>query len=176
MLKRLIQNEVQKILGDDHRTWARLSTQSWVQDDVIIPGQTDYALNVGVLSDVSGSMDSHALAVTKMEVAGLLKAVGATVHAVTCDTRVMSRMQVNNISDFKLQRGGGTNLVYGFTDLAAMKNPKLDIILCYTDGETPWPLKMQLKGIPVIVALVGGSTMPESSVPSWMKCIRVPEV
>ena len=67
---------------------------------------------------------------------------------------------------------GGTDLRVGFDAISELR-PRPDILVVFTDGETPWPERSPT-GIKTIVALCGRWKTSPDRVPAWAKTIDIP--
>jgi predicted metal-dependent peptidase len=111
--------------------------------------------NIACGIDTSGSMGPQEIAEAVFEVAGILKAVGAEVDFVACDSEVSGLGKLTKIDQVKklIVGGGGTNFVPVFEAFEKMKNRPEVAIFC-TDGGGPAPDKAPI-GMKVIWLLVG---------------------
>jgi predicted metal-dependent peptidase len=110
--------------------------------------------------DTSGSISDEELSMFLAEIKGILKAVVSEVTVLSCDSVVHEKAKINRITQLKdkLVGGGGTNMAVGIQE--ALKEG--DIVVVFTDGETPWPEEPVKK--PVIAVLT-----QDNEVPGWIK-------
>ncbi len=139
--------------------------------DLLMPGMVGLRANAGVVIDSSGSMGERRLAQALAETGSILRNLegdGGGVFVYSCDAAVHTAKEVFHQQQVSLIGGGGTDMGAGIR-AAASRNPRPDVIIVITDGDTPWPRKGP-KGIRVIVVLVGNGSSPK-----WAyKTIRVP--
>jgi predicted metal-dependent peptidase len=112
--------------------------------------------SVVVAVDTSGSM--HALGPAVLgELDGVLRAVGAEVTVVACDSRVHTTRRVRRIADAArgLVGGGGTDF-HPIVDAARALKPPPALLVIVSDSWGPAP--QDDPGIPAVWCLVGGAT------------------
>lgn len=102
----------------------------------ILPGFHAPIPNVAVIVDTSGSMGSAELVAAVSETAGVIKAVGAEVRFLACDSKVHELRKVRTWKDAvaALKGGGGTDMRPAFAALGTGKD-KPDIVIVCTDGQ-----------------------------------------
>lgn len=123
---------------------------------------------VDLVIDTSGSMGSADLAAALSETRAVLRRTTATVRVLCCDAKATTARQVRSISEVELTGGGGTDLRVGI-DAALAARPAANVIVCMTDGGTPWPAKSL--PVPLVVALIGAHA--SDTAPAWAKTVRV---
>jgi hypothetical protein len=87
------------------------------------------------------------------------------VKVITGDVGAMTCAQVFDASKIDLQGGGGTDM--GAIIQQADEDQDLGLIVCVTDGDTPWPSQPTKAGL--VVCLTDDRW--RSSVPSWADCV-----
>lgn len=136
--------------GADEATWRRLNRRLLVRGFGAPSRSPMGADTVGVIADVSGSIDGPMLALFGSHLASILDTAKPRRMVVYwTDTRVRRRDVVNSTTALKLllskpvPGGGGTDMPEG---VAAAVADKCDSIVCLTDGYTPWgsPVKTQM--------------------------------
>jgi predicted metal-dependent peptidase len=102
----------------------------------VIPAYRAPVPRVAVIVDTSGSMGSAELAEAVSETNGVLKATGANVTFVACDTRTNEPRKVRSVNDVKnrLEGGGGTDMTPAF-EVLSRERERPDVIICVTDGQ-----------------------------------------
>ncbi len=142
---------------------------------VILPSMIAPAPPSGaIVLDTSGSMGDTDLAQGVAEVAGILKNVSrgrSRLSVIACDAAAASAQAVRKATDIALVGGGGTDMRIGM-DAAAALRPRMDFIVVFTDGDTPWPQDppAQNPGARYIAVLCSGD---RPGVPQWMHTIVV---
>jgi len=129
--------------GNTQYTYTRRSRRQSAVPNVLLPGTRRPVPNVALVIDTSGSVDDHLLGRALGEVDGALRGLGVTGSSVTvlaCDTAVQSVTRVRNARDTTLAGGGGTDMAAGITAAAALR-PRADVIVVFTDGTHPGPIR-----------------------------------
>lgn len=154
--------------GRGDYTYTKLSRRSSSLPGVVLPGQHRPVPRVSIIIDTSRSVDDNLLARALGEVDGALVALGVsdaqlTVYSV--DAAVHTAQKVRRAKDVKLVGAGGTDMRLGFRGVEA-ERPRPDVVICFTDGDTPWPSHPP-PGAAVIAAILGrrGFVLPPS--PKW---------
>lgn len=161
-----------EVMGKMDRTFKRPSRVSTALGGrIVLPGSKSYIPNVGLVFDTSGSMGETDLAKSVSEGKGVLAALGGGGHAVTTisvDCSVGSKKRVSNIRNVELSGGGGTDMRIGLREAETIK-PRVDVVIVFTDGYTPWPAGPT----PFKTIVVLTQTGAEKEVPHWAKYIVV---
>jgi len=108
---------------------------------VIKPSMVSYLPQVGLIFDTSGSMGDKDIQKSLSECKGVLDAMtgsGIGVHYFSVDAAVAAAGKANSMKQVKLGGGGGTDMRVGM-EAAAILRPRLDVVVVFTDGDTPWP-------------------------------------
>lgn len=143
-LRYVAANAVQKRPGAEHldrRTINRRMVGLGVGPGrPIIAGRKDLVPRVLVAIDTSGSMGPDDLRRALRELGGILKALGAEVEVVPCDSIVHGARKVRRLEDAAefLKGGGGTDFRPVF-EYAERARPRPDLIVFATDGCGPAP-------------------------------------
>jgi predicted metal-dependent peptidase len=126
---------------------------------------------VAIAIDTSGSMGERELTTALREANGALKAVGAEVDFVSCDTKVHGLGKIKRIEDAAAlcKGGGGTDFRPVFEALEK-RRPKPEVVIFATDGYGPAP-ERQPNGMKTIWLLIGGTNPPAP----WGEAIVVEE-
>ena len=149
-------------------TYTRPSRRASSLPGVVLPGQNKPVPRVSIIIDTSYSVDDTLLARALGEVDGALMALGVsgaqmTIYSV--DAAVHTVEKVRRARDAKLVGAGGTDMRLGFQGVET-ERPRPDVVICFTDGDTPWPSSPP-PGAAVIAAILGrrGFQLPPS--PTW---------
>lgn len=135
---------------------------------IITPAMRAPRVTAAEVIDTSASMADDDLAVCLSETNGVIKAVGGSVRVIACDAAADTARVVRHARDVKLIGGGGTDMRVGIAAAEALR-PAPDVIVCVTDGGTPWPEK------PTRARLIVVLTRPNFAdrVPSWARVLVV---
>ena len=154
--------------GRGDYTYTRPSRRASSVRGIVLPGMRRPVPRVSMIVDTSYSIDDGLLARALGEVDGALRALGIAGGDVTvysCDAAVHTVQRVRRARDAHLGGGGGTDLRVGIA-AAGTQRPRPDVIVVFTDGETPWPPQPP-PGCSVIVALLGRSRTDFPPTPPW---------
>jgi predicted metal-dependent peptidase len=148
---------------------------------VLPPSRLKLRQRVSAILDTSGSMSDEMLGQSAAEVDGICKALGREV-AVTVyhtDAAAYEAQKVTSAEKLVPVGGGGTDMGEGFRAIAeaALLDPgeAPDVVVCITDGYTPWPPKKPVEALCVFVILTDDGTVPGWARPPDCKVIRVNE-
>lgn len=123
---------------------------------------------VVIIADTSGSMTEEDLGYSLGIISRIMRGLPHNgVSVVTGDTRAEACGKYFRADQVRLVGGGGTDMGAIIEDVAENQSP--DVIVCCTDGYTPWPAK-QVE-CPVIVCCTQEDPMDQ--IPSWMKSLYV---
>ncbi|GGV81749.1 hypothetical protein GCM10015535_21930 [Streptomyces gelaticus] len=104
------------------------------------PGAPDLD-KIAVVIDTSASVSDTELGSALLEVAAISRAVGGRRDLVTvlpCDAAARVARPLCRAEGIPLVGGGGTNLRSGFARALRLQ-PRPDVVVVLTDGQTPWP-------------------------------------
>ncbi|MDO5503093.1 MAG: VWA-like domain-containing protein [Actinomycetia bacterium] len=154
--------------GRGEYTYQRPSRRASSLPGIVLPGQHRPVPRISIIVDTSASVDDALLTRALTEVDGAIRALGlpgshVSVYAV--DAAVHITRRVRRAQDVQLVGAGGTDLRIGLRAVE-QERPRPDIVIVFTDGETPWP-STPPPGAAVIIAVLGrrGWTLPR--VPHW---------
>ena len=166
----IIRNAIENIRGIGDFSYSIFRRRSPPGAGILLPASVTKKLKVAVVIDTSGSMGDSEISEALTEVKGILKTLPVSdgVYAIACDAAVHSAKKVFDAKQVEVKGGGGTNMGVGL-EYATKKKPKPDVIICITDGYTPYP--QEYIGIPTIVCITSNGT--ENGVPSWMRKIKI---
>jgi predicted metal-dependent peptidase len=143
--------------------------------DLILPALVTYKPEVVVFLDTSGSMSDAELLEGVGEVSGVVRHLAQRITVKTLDTEVHDTYKISNARELvgkKLSGRGGTDMRVALDDAQRM-TPRPNIVVIFTDGETPWP-DAAPRGAVVVVCLTRGThDSTRQSVPSWAKVVQV---
>ncbi|GAB4004822.1 vWA domain-containing protein [Nocardioides ultimimeridianus] len=157
--------------GRGDRTYRRPSRRR--VEGVVLPGMQRPVPRVAMVIDTSASVDDRLLERALGEVDGALRGLGIAGGDVTvysCDAAVHVVQSVRRARDATLAGGGGTDMRVGLAAAAAQR-PRPDVVVVFTDGETPWPPQPPA-GISVIVALLGRRRADLPPTPRWAQRVE----
>lgn len=122
--------------GAEEKSTRRADRREWVDDPSMIRrGWVDPEVNVAVVLDVSGSMDSGMLTALSELEAALRACDGARVTIVTADDGVCAVQTVESVRGMgRIQHGGGTMLAPAVGWLSTSLDPKPSMVIIITDG------------------------------------------
>ncbi|MET7366401.1 VWA-like domain-containing protein [Streptomyces sp. NPDC005566] len=126
--------------GEDY-TYGRPSRRSAGMPGVVLPSLRRKPPRVSVVIDTSGSVSDAELGSALLEVAAISRAVGGRrdlVSVLPCDASARVVHPLCRAEGIPLVGGGGTDLRTGFAK-ALRTQPRPDVIVVLTDGQTPWP-------------------------------------
>ncbi|MFD9540124.1 VWA-like domain-containing protein [Streptomyces sp. NPDC060022] len=126
--------------GEDY-TYGRPSRRSAGMPGVVLPSLRRKPPRVSVVIDTSGSVSDTELGSALLEVAAISRAVGGRrdlVSVLPCDASARVVHPLCRAEGIPLVGGGGTDLRTGFAK-ALRTQPRPDVIVVLTDGQTPWP-------------------------------------
>lgn len=154
--------------GRGEYTYTRPSRRASAVRGVVLPGQRRIVPRVSFVVDTSASVDDGLLAKALGEVDGVIAALGVpgaqvTVHSV--DAAAHTVRNVTRIRDVALIGAGGTDLRVGLRAVEA-ERPRPDLVVVFTDGDTPWP-QAPPAGSAVVIALLGRRRELLPPTPSW---------
>lgn len=168
LLSRLVRHAIGTAAGRGDYTYSRPSRRASSVPQVVLPGTQRHVPRVAMIIDTSASVDDHLLERALGEVDGALRALGIAGGHVTvysCDAAVHVVQKVRRARDTQLAGGGGTDMRVGLR-AAGEQRPRADVIVVFTDGETPWPAEPP-PGAAVIVALLGRFRTQLPPTPRW---------
>ncbi len=169
LLHTAVQRRVQAARGRVDYTYAQPSRRQL--PGVILPGMAAPVVSVALVVDTSGSMTGADARRALSEAEGIIRAAGAPVRVIWCDTRAHDggAHQTVRRAAREARGGGGTDMAAGIR--AALEgHPRPACVVVLTDGWTPWPDRAPV--VPVIAGIVGDSRAPEP--PAWVRTVRIP--
>ncbi|UBV13920.1 DUF2201 family putative metallopeptidase [Mycolicibacterium fortuitum] len=169
MLAAAIRRAVTTTAGRGDFTYQRPSRRSTSVPQVVQPGQHRPVPQVAIVLDTSGSVDDRLLGRALGELDQLLLSLniaesGAMVYSV--DAAVHTAQRVRRAQDVVVVGAGGTDLRIGL-EAAVRAQPRPEIIVVFTDGDTPWPAQPPHNVSVIIVVLARGSRSHLPATPDW---------
>jgi predicted metal-dependent peptidase len=154
-------------------TYSRPSRRSSAVASVVLPSLHRPIPEVALVLDTSGSMGDADVAAALAEINGVCKVVGAPVRAVTCDMVVHTDAAVQRAEQVKVKGRGGTDMRVGFRRILAERRKKpCNVIICLTDGDTPWPSRAEVPADVKVIVVMIGKFSRNAHAPSWMTTVR----
>lgn len=155
------QGVMASVCGEARWTHRRMSRRPGGDARIILPGYVDTVPRVGVIQDTSGSMSDRQLAICKGETIQLLSTISRGgrapyVKVRSCDGQAYEAQALWPGADFSYVGGGGTDLTHAFAAFAddlKLARSGYDLIVCMTDGLSPFP--KEPFPVPVITIHVG---------------------
>ena len=168
LLSGAVRRAVGWVAGRGDYTYTRPSRRAGSVPRVVLPGQHRPVPRVAVIVDTSGSVDDTLLARALGEVDAVLLALGVPGSELTLysvDAAVHTVQRLRSARDAHLAGAGGTDLRHGFAAVDRQR-PRPDVVITFTDGDTPWP-DSPPPGSPVVAAVLGrhGRRLPPT--PEW---------
>lgn len=108
---------------------------------VILPSLRRTPPRVSVIIDTSGSVSDAELGSALLEVTAISRAASGRrdlLTMLTCDAAARIAHPLCAAEGIPLVGGGGTDLRIGFAT-ALRAQPRPDVVVVLTDGQTPWP-------------------------------------
>ncbi|GHC71951.1 vWA domain-containing protein [Streptomyces flavofungini] len=127
-------------VGEDY-SYGRPARRSAGVPGVVLPSLRRRPPRVAVIVDTSGSVSDAELGSALLEVAAIARAVGGRrdlVSVLPCDASARIVHPLCTGEGIPLIGGGGTDLRTGFAR-ALRAQPRPDVVVALTDGQTPWP-------------------------------------
>lgn len=127
-------------VGEDY-SYGRPARRSAGVPGVVLPSLRRRPPRVAVIVDTSGSVSDAELGSALLEVAAIARAVGGRrdlVSVLPCDASARVVHPLCTGEGIPLVGGGGTDLRTGFAR-ALRTQPRPDVVVALTDGQTPWP-------------------------------------
>jgi predicted metal-dependent peptidase len=166
VLRAAVRRAVEDQAGQVHHSWRRPNRRA--PAGLLLPTLRAPKIAVDLIIDTSGSMGDDDLAAALAETRAVLRRTTARVRVLCCDAAATEPRVAQSINDVRLTGGGGTDLRVGI-DAALAARPAADVLVCMTDGGTPW--HEHRLPVPLIVALIGQHAA--DTAPAWAKTVRV---
>ena len=148
----------------EERTYSRPHHRGAQMKPVVLPGQVQLKPTIAVVVDSSGSVTDEELGLFLATAEQALHETGGQAWVLVGDTE-SAPVRVRTLKGVKPQGGGGTDMG-ALIALADSLKPHPEVIICITDGDTPWGAKPQAQSIVVI-------NNDAAKGPSYGKVIRI---
>lgn len=125
----------QKLCDLMTRSYKRASRRHHCDQSIILPGWIGFKPIVGILIDTSGSIDEGELAVFVSEALSICRNY-EDVYIAGADVKLHKVVRTPSKVHEVLIGGGGTNLGKAIDEF--LSQAKIDILVVFTDGFTPW--------------------------------------
>jgi predicted metal-dependent peptidase len=165
-LKVLINNAVAWVSGSYEYTRSRFSRRQ--QPGMpLMPGLMQPIPEIAIVIDTSGSMNEEMLATALSEAAAILENFGRHmgIQVYSVDDAVGWVGRVFDVRSIKLIGAGGTDMGKGIR-AALIHEPRPNIIIVLTDGQTPWP-DSSPEDVQMVIAIVGDKGKVQDELPTW---------
>lgn len=159
------------ISGMTDYTYQKISRRQGSFPNVIIPGFHSPIITAAIIQDTSGSMSDKYISQCVAELNNILKTVRANVTFVSVDAEVGFIGRVTSTNKIPIVGGGGTDMRVGY-DAIEKEKTKPNLIICMTDGYTPWPDK-PIAGTNNCIVIMHSGNPPKLELPDWAKALYV---
>lgn len=170
-----VRRTLYEVSGFLFATYARLSRRASACPDIVLPSWRRPCPEVVTVEDTSGSMGKDDLALVRGTVEAICQAHGAAITSVQCDSQVRAVVQRTTGRSIEFLGRGGTDMRVGIAAALALQ-PKPDVVMVITDGESPWPEdQTEMNGARLIIALVRPRPREilDWAPPDWARVIEV---
>ena len=158
--------------GQDY-TYGRPARRSAALPGIVLPALRRRVPRVTVVVDTSGSVSDAELGSALLEVAAIGQALGGRrdqVSVISCDAAAGVAQRLCRAEGIPLIGGGGTDLREGFAR-ALSAQPRPDVLVVLTDGQTPWPVASP--GRPTVIGLFPRRDAYRNPPPSWARVVTI---
>ncbi|MGX1804476.1 vWA domain-containing protein [Nocardia sp. NPDC055321] len=167
--------------GDDY-TYGRPARRATALPGIVLPSLRRTPPRICVIIDSSASVSDAELGSALLETAAITRAAGGRRDLVTvlsCDAAARVADPLCRAEGIPLMGGGGTDLCAGFAK-ALTAQPRPDVIVVLTDGQTPWPTSRP--SCRTVVGLFGrertrswreDSEYVPDKPPEWARVVRI---
>ena len=159
--------------GSGRSSYHRLSRRPSI-GGTLRPTTQEPVPDICIIADTSGSMLGGDLELAMGLISRCLKRMSVFdgIRVITGDTHRGMDMRVTTATQVQCVGGGGTDMGAIITEVDEGKEAP-DLIICATDGITPWPSKKTKT--PVVVAMTRKSFWSGYEPPKWMKVVHIHE-
>jgi predicted metal-dependent peptidase len=158
--------------GQDY-TYGRPARRSAALPGIVLPALRRRVPRVTVVIDTSGSVSDAELGSALLEVTAIGRSLGGRrdqVSVISCDAAAGVAQRLCRSEGIPLIGGGGTDLRKGFTR-ALSAQPRPDVLVTLTDGQTPWPAVSP--GRPTVIGLFPRRHAYRNPPPPWARVVRI---
>jgi predicted metal-dependent peptidase len=162
-----IKGYLSQVSGGVIPTFRKIGRRQTSDPRILPPAKLKIIPRVAFILDTSGSMSDDYLAQSRAEVDGVLTSLGRSVNVTVyhTDAAAAEAQKVMAAEHLVPFGGGGTDMGAGFEAIeeAGRHNPEEvpDLIVCITDGFTPWP--KHPPEVRTVVVIIG----KETAGPHW---------
>lgn len=151
-------------------TFKRASRRATSFPDIILPGSFRPIPQLGVVVDVSGSMDRAKLSAAMREVHAILQRLAIPeFYAYPTNEQVAASVSIRSDKDVERvfqHAGGSTDMMNGVRHAVGRGD---EVVIVLTDCQTEW----SREGPPNTVVIVGGIDRGTSAVPDWARVVEI---
>lgn len=163
---------IDQVAGVVLHSYSRPSRRQSAFEDAIMPAMRRPVPFVAMIGDTSGSMSDRDLQLGRGIVTDCCDSLGARIAFVACDAQVHGEVQyATDGTHLELRGRGGTDMREGIAFALTEIIPRPDLLVCWTDGDTPWP--SEPPPIPVVALIVRPKEGWMDHVPPWMTAVAV---
>jgi predicted metal-dependent peptidase len=174
ILRTTVKRAVQKVSGGaSDYSYGKVNDRT-LDPSLILPTLITKRPEIAVIIDTSGSISVPELEAAVSEVAGVMRAHCNRMTVMACDETVHEVHTVNmstSLSELRLTGGGGTDMRAGIDYALTKLRHKPNIIIVFTDAETPWGNGKPDAEVIVCLTLYAKKSY-EQRIPKWAKVIR----
>lgn len=156
--------------GQHNRSYVRRNRRQVVvparSGQAVLPGRVKPDPDLVLVLDTSGSMGNEDFVDAFSEMRAVIAVAGGLVPVIPCDTAASEVQWVRRIEEVRMLGGGGTDMGAGIEHAYAVTKARL--IICLSDGYTPYRDHPPADGVKVVMCLTQrGGTKP----PDWIKSV-----
>jgi predicted metal-dependent peptidase len=148
LLRRGLLGAMSPLGRGEERTYSRPHRRGAQMKPIVLPGTVQLKPMVAVIVDSSGSVGDKDLGIFLATAEQAIRESGGEAWVLVGDTE-SAPARVRSLKGIKPQGGGGTDMG-ALIALADSLKPHPDVIVCITDGYTPWGTKPKAELITVI--------------------------
>lgn len=171
ILSRVLRSGLGTLRGDYEVSYAVPNRRSIAtRSKITLPGRLTPKPNFALLLDTSGSMGESDYSSAFSHIQAILKQCDVKkVPFLACDTEVAEVRYISSLKDVKLVGGGGTDMRVGIEKARdVFPHNRKSLVICLTDGYTPWPSEKPAN-MEVVVVL---TQKTDAQVPSFCRVVR----
>ncbi|RMH78628.1 MAG: hypothetical protein D6683_07370 [Actinomyces sp.] len=176
ILHGLITQSLNRRRGNLTTTYARPSRRQSAFREVLMPAWVEPHVRVAVVRDTSASMSSSELGRATSEIVAIADRLGVRgrdLLVVDADTRITATRYFRHPHELHRVRGrGGTDMAAAI-DETIREHPGIPVVVCITDGYTPWPARRPA-GTRVVACITPGGN--RTGIPSWVRTVTMAAV
>ena len=169
---RVVKRFAERSSNGNRRTYRRFNRRSDVTG-IKLPSREGYKPDILICLDTSASMDDEDFAKCKGAIKNIFNHFDSRtkLDLYMGDTELKNSTKLSkNFNEIEVKGGGGTDVGLMITESLEQRQSKPDVILAFTDGETPWPEDSM--DMPVIAVLTR-ELRDYYPVPDWIHTIVI---